>query len=179
MRRAPKSAGSTSTPFSPAQWIMGIVAQPPARRDPRAALALEHWLAALVQAHPDRMLPVDAAITDEWGRLDAQGSLPVVDGLLAATARVHKLTLVTRNTRDVARTGIDVLDLLRRRPTSEGANASAKDIVPVGKPIAYRSLFRDDGQCLGSSAASDVHQPDHLAVGGFVFGLEEHDLSRI
>jgi predicted nucleic acid-binding protein len=80
------------------------------RRDPRAASALERWLAALVQAHADRVLPVDAAVADEWGRLDAQGSLPIVDGLLAATARVHKLTLVTRNTRDVARTGVDVLD---------------------------------------------------------------------
>jgi hypothetical protein len=36
--------------------------------------------------------------------------LPVVDGLLAATARVHDLTLVTRNVKDVARTGINVLD---------------------------------------------------------------------
>jgi toxin FitB len=80
------------------------------RRDPRAASALEHWLAALVQAHSDRVLPVDATVADEWGRLDARGSLPVVDGLLAATARVHKLTLVTRNTRDVARTGVEVLD---------------------------------------------------------------------
>ena len=80
------------------------------RRDVRAASALERWLEALVHAHSDRVLPVDAAIADEWGRLDARGSLPVVDGLLAATARVHDLTLVTRNVKDVARTGIDVLD---------------------------------------------------------------------
>jgi predicted nucleic acid-binding protein len=80
------------------------------RRDVRAATALERWLDSLVQAHSDRVLPVDAATTDEWGRLDAQGSLPVVDGLLAATARVHDLTLVTRNVKDVIRTGIDVLD---------------------------------------------------------------------
>jgi len=80
------------------------------QRDLRAAAALERWLDTLVQAHSDRVLPVDAATADEWGRLDARGSLPVVDGLLAATARVHDLTLVTRNVKDVARTGINVLD---------------------------------------------------------------------
>jgi toxin FitB len=80
------------------------------KRDVRAASALEGWLQALVQAHSDRVLPVDVAIADEWGRLDARGSLPVADGLLAATARVHDLILVTRNVKDVARTGIDVLD---------------------------------------------------------------------
>lgn len=80
------------------------------KRDPRAATALERWLDNLMQAHSDRVLPVDAATADEWGKLDARGSLPVVDGLLAATARVHDLTLVTRNVKDVVRTGIDVLD---------------------------------------------------------------------
>jgi len=80
------------------------------KRDPRAATALERWLDSVMQAHSDRVLPVDAAAAAEWGRLDARGSLPVVDGLLAATARVHDLTLVTRNVKDVVRTGIDVLD---------------------------------------------------------------------
>src|SRR5580692_8768695 len=41
-----------------------------------------------------------------WGRLDAAFRLPPVDGLLVATARVHQLFFVTRNTRDVARTGV-------------------------------------------------------------------------
>jgi predicted nucleic acid-binding protein len=80
------------------------------RRDPRAAAALERWLDNLVRAHSDRLLPVDAATADEWGRLDARGSLPVVDGLLAATALVHGLTLVTRNLKDVVSTGVDLLD---------------------------------------------------------------------
>ena len=80
------------------------------QRDLRAAAALERWLDTLVQAHSDRVLPVDAATADEWGRLDARGSLPVVDGLLAATAQVHDLTFVTRNVKDVVGTGIDVLD---------------------------------------------------------------------
>ena len=80
------------------------------KRDPRAATALERWLDKLMQAHSDRVLPVDAATADEWGRLDARENLPVVDGLLAATAQVHDLTLVTRNVKDVVSTGIDVLD---------------------------------------------------------------------
>ena len=80
------------------------------KRDPRAAMTLERWLDNVMHAHADRVLPVDAATADEWGRLDARGSLPVVDGLLAATARVHDLTLVTRNVKDFVRTGIDVLD---------------------------------------------------------------------
>jgi predicted nucleic acid-binding protein len=80
------------------------------KRDPRAALALERWLDNVMEAHSERVLPVDASTADEWGRLDARGSLPVVDGLLAATARVHDLTLVTRNVKDVVRTGVDLLD---------------------------------------------------------------------
>jgi len=80
------------------------------KRDPRAAATLERWLDNVMEAHSERVLPVDAATADEWGRLDARGSLPVIDGLLAATARVHDLTLVTRNVKDVARTGVDVLD---------------------------------------------------------------------
>ena len=64
----------------------------------------------LMRAHADRVLAVDAATADEWSKLDARGRLPVVDGLLAATARVHDLTLVTRNVKDVVGTGIDILD---------------------------------------------------------------------
>ncbi len=80
------------------------------KRDPRAASALERWLDNVLEAHAERVLPVDAVTADEWGRLDARGSLPVVDGLLAATAWVHDLTLVTRNVKDVIRTGVDLLD---------------------------------------------------------------------
>jgi predicted nucleic acid-binding protein len=80
------------------------------KRDTRAASALERWLDNVMKAHSERVLPVDATTADEWGRLDVRGRLPVVDGLLAATARVHALTLVTRNVKDVVRTGVDWLD---------------------------------------------------------------------
>jgi predicted nucleic acid-binding protein len=75
-------------------------------RDPRAALALESWLGDVVAAHSDRILPVDKGVAERWGHLNAPDPLPVLDGLLAATAQVHGLTLVTRNLKDVERSGV-------------------------------------------------------------------------
>ena len=50
-------------------------------------------------------------IADVWGRLNASPTpLPVIDGLMAATARVHRLTLVTGNVTDVARAGVAVVN---------------------------------------------------------------------
>jgi predicted nucleic acid-binding protein len=80
-------------------------------RDPTQADALDRWVSGLLSAYRDRILPVTLEIAEEWGRLNAQPRpLPVVDGLIAATAKVHRLTLVTRNVADVARTGITVLN---------------------------------------------------------------------
>lgn len=80
------------------------------RRDVPSALALDHWLAGLTDGFADRILPVDQAVAERWGRLNVPDPVPTVDGLLAATALVHGMTLVTRNTRDVARTGVALLD---------------------------------------------------------------------
>jgi predicted nucleic acid-binding protein len=80
------------------------------RRDAVAAGALEQWLLRLTAGFGDRVLPVDAAVADRWGVLNVPNPIPTVDGLLAATALVHDLVLVTRNTRDVASTGARVLD---------------------------------------------------------------------
>jgi predicted nucleic acid-binding protein len=80
------------------------------RRDEPAALALESWLHRLSESFADRVLAVDAVVADRWGRLNVPDPVPTVDGLLAATALVHDLTLVTRNARDVARTGVRLLD---------------------------------------------------------------------
>ena len=76
------------------------------RRDPDSAASLDSWLARLSEAHRDRILPIDRAIAEEWGRLSVPDPLPVIDGLLAATARVLGLTLVTRNVNDVESTGV-------------------------------------------------------------------------
>jgi toxin FitB len=76
------------------------------RRDPRQAVALERWLGRLLREHAERILLIDRRVAEEWGRLTAVRSASLVDTLLAATARVHGLTLVTRNVADVARTGV-------------------------------------------------------------------------
>ena len=80
------------------------------RRDRRAAASLERWLHEVLEAHRDRILPVDAAVAEEWGRLNVPDPLPVVDGLLAATATVHGLVLATRNVKDLRRTGVQLLN---------------------------------------------------------------------
>jgi predicted nucleic acid-binding protein len=70
------------------------------------ARALEGWLTGLEHRYGDRLLPITAEVADQWGRLSAIRPLSSVDGLLAATAKVHDLTLVTRNVTDVAHTGV-------------------------------------------------------------------------
>ncbi len=79
-------------------------------RDPRQAEALELWLSGLLKAYRSRILPVTTDIADAWGRLNTPPQPPVIDGLMAATARVHRLTLVTRNVADVAGTGVAVVN---------------------------------------------------------------------
>jgi toxin FitB len=78
-------------------------------KDTAKANALEQWLITVDKAFGERILPVDRAVAHEWGRLKVHRSLPVVDGLLAATAKIHRMTLVTRNTADIA--DVDVLML--------------------------------------------------------------------
>lgn len=58
----------------------------------------------------DRILPVSSAVAERWGRNNVPDALPVIDGLLAATALEHGLTLVTRNVRDVQRSGALLLN---------------------------------------------------------------------
>lgn len=80
------------------------------RRDERQAAVFEAWLSALETDYADRLVPITAEVAEAWGRLDAPEPLPVVDGLMAATAKAHGLTLVTRDTADVARTGVKLLN---------------------------------------------------------------------
>jgi hypothetical protein len=79
-------------------------------KDQAAARALERWLDGLEAHYADRILPVSAAVADRWGRLSPNQPLPVSDGLIAATALEHKLTVVTRNTADFVRSGANVVD---------------------------------------------------------------------
>jgi predicted nucleic acid-binding protein len=79
-------------------------------RDAGRALALERWLGDVEAAFDGRVLGIDNAVSDQWGRMSAIRPLPVIDGLLAATASTHGLTLVTRNDRDVAGLGAMVFN---------------------------------------------------------------------
>jgi len=79
-------------------------------RDPRQADALEAWLESVTQQYEERILPVDMGVADCWGAMGALQPIAPVDGLLAATALTHQLTLVTRNVADVESSGVKLLN---------------------------------------------------------------------
>ena len=80
------------------------------RRDPIAGQSLAAWLDGLRRDYADRLIAIDAEVAEAWGRFSAVRALPVIDGLLAATASAHGMTLVTRNVRDVEGTGVAILN---------------------------------------------------------------------
>jgi hypothetical protein len=90
----------------------GLSLMPPGPRKK----ALRDWLRHdLRERFRGRILPLGPEAAVAWGELDAQGQrmgrpLPVVDGLLLATAQVHDLTFVTRNLRDCGDRGVEVLN---------------------------------------------------------------------
>ena len=79
-------------------------------RDTRQATALERWLRQVVRDHSARILPVDFRVEEQWGRLTAVRSGSVIDTLMAATAQIFDLVLVTRNVKHVAWTGVSYLN---------------------------------------------------------------------
>ena len=83
-------------------------------QDAGQADLLEQWLRGLHAGYGDHVIDVDAAAAEEWGRLSVPDPLPVIDGLLAATAAARNWTLVTRNTGDVKRAGVRVLNPFRQ-----------------------------------------------------------------
>jgi toxin FitB len=87
----------------------GVEALGPGPRRETLRLWLESELPAWFE---DRLLPVDAAVADRWGRLlgQVERSIPAIDGLLAATALHHELRLVTRNLTDFDLPGLEVVD---------------------------------------------------------------------
>lgn len=85
-------------------------------RDPAKAAALEAWLAEVVETFGPRVLGVDLPAAETWGLMSAARSAPVTDALLAVTASVHGLVLVTRNVADVEGLGARVLDPFAAAP---------------------------------------------------------------
>jgi predicted nucleic acid-binding protein len=90
----------------------GLAALPQGKRRTR----LETWLDVdLSTRFEGRILPIDEAVADRWGLLAAQAkrrglSLPVIDGLLAATAAHYNLTVVSRNVSDFVSAQVPVLN---------------------------------------------------------------------
>jgi predicted nucleic acid-binding protein len=85
------------------------------KSDPAAAERLGDWVDGIETTFADRVIPLDAVVARLWGELTAARSLPVVDTLIAGTAIALGLTLVTRNTRDVASTGVTLIDPWRHK----------------------------------------------------------------
>lgn len=80
------------------------------RNDSAKADALGKWLQLVEETFGPRILSVDAAVAHEWGRMSATRPLAVIDGLLAATAKVHGLTLATRNEENVRGLGAGIVN---------------------------------------------------------------------
>jgi predicted nucleic acid-binding protein len=80
------------------------------RGDQQQAAGLERWLREVEQGFADRILPVTLSVASAWGRQHYAQPLPVIDALIAATARAHELTVVTRNVKDFERSGARVLN---------------------------------------------------------------------
>lgn len=79
----------------------GVVQKRLKNPDSKAASRLAAWVEGLEVSFADRILGIDAATANLWGEWSGQRPRPVVDTLLAATAVLHNLTLVTRDIREV------------------------------------------------------------------------------
>ncbi len=83
--------------------------------DDRKKKDLETWLSSIEESYAELIIPVEAEVAKEWGDMRASAQvkghkISVVDGLLAATSSIYKLTLVTRNEKDFTATGIEVIN---------------------------------------------------------------------
>jgi toxin FitB len=81
-----------------------------ARRDKRQAELLERWYASIREHLANRILAVDEPVMMIWSKISVPHMLPAYDGLIAATALAHGMTVVTRNALDYQRAGVDVID---------------------------------------------------------------------
>ena len=80
------------------------------------AMALEKWLQTeILESFTDRILPVEKSVSLEWGRICGEAESigrkrPAIDALIAATASVHKMELVTRNVEDMMGMGVSIFN---------------------------------------------------------------------
>jgi predicted nucleic acid-binding protein len=87
-----------------------------ARRDKPQAETLERWYSSMRHRLGERVLPVDEPVMSTWARIRVPDMLPAYDGLIAATALVHELTVVTRDAADYRRVRVPVIDPWTDRP---------------------------------------------------------------
>jgi predicted nucleic acid-binding protein len=80
------------------------------RGDHEQAASLERWLREVELGFADRILPITLPVASAWGRQQYAQPIPVIDGLIAATAKVNSLVVVTRNAKDFERSGVQVLN---------------------------------------------------------------------
>ena len=85
-------------------------------RHAERAAAFERQLVLVIDLFSDRILGVDRRVAEQWGRIAARDRRAAVDALIAATAMVHSLVVVTRNVRDFAATGAEILNPFEPAP---------------------------------------------------------------
>jgi Predicted nucleic acid-binding protein, contains PIN domain len=79
-------------------------------KDPVFAAKLEQWLRGILRDFQSNILPVTQEVAELWGSLSLSQTMAEPDGLIAATALCHNLTLVSRNLIDFRRTGVKTLN---------------------------------------------------------------------
>ena len=89
-------------------------------RDPAQADLFAGWLGELQTRFADRIVPIDVRVAEEWGRLNASTPRNTVDSLIAATASIHGLTVVTRNTGDFEGCGVPLINPWHHEPNADG-----------------------------------------------------------
>ena len=80
------------------------------RDDPQTAFYLDRWLAEVIRRYAQRILPVDLEVAQIWAQLSLAQPVPIIDSLIAATALRYDLILVTRNLKDIRRTGVRTIN---------------------------------------------------------------------
>jgi len=88
---------------------MGILIKE--RKDPKQGKMLRHWIEShILKVFSERTLPIDTNVARKCAALHVPNPKSERDALIAATALVHGMTLVTRNTKDFSSTGVDLIN---------------------------------------------------------------------
>jgi predicted nucleic acid-binding protein len=80
------------------------------RSDTRQANQLEKWLGVILENYQNNILDINEDIAQLWGKLRVPHPENALDKLIAATALINGLTVVTRNTKDFSKTGVAVFN---------------------------------------------------------------------